>query len=128
MSLPITNQPQNTPFDADDELRYKIDEYLSHFEVSIDGIGDVGLYDLVHPRIKDKHGHGVEWAIVIGDRIMEAVLVDRKNQIEAVLDRLEGRARGAFDYEADIEEYTEDVLTSIEAERNRLKETNYEQL
>ena len=109
----------NTPLDADDELRYKIDECLSHFEVSIDGIGDVGLYDLVHPRIKDKHGQGVEWAIVIGDRIMESVLVDRKNQIESVLDRLEATKRTA-----DL--CTDDTYVVkqkfIEAERKRLKD------
>lgn len=119
----------NTPLDADDDLRYKIDECLSHFEVSIDGIGDVGLYNLVHPRIKDKHGHGVEWAIVIGDRIMEAVLVDRKNQIEAVLDRLELSMRGktivdtAEGWERFVKRH---VVAAIEAERNKLKESSNE--
>ena len=56
------------------------------------------------------------------DYIVQEILDWHNKQVEAVLDRLEGRARGAFDYEADIEEYTEDVLTSIEAERNKLKE------
>ena len=77
----------NTPLNAEDELREKIDEYLSHFEVSVDGMGDVGLFDLVHPRIKDKYGYGIEWAIVIGNRIMEAVLADRKkHELQARLE------------------------------------------
>lgn len=56
------------------------------------------------------------------DYIVQEILDWHNKQIEEVLDRLEGRARGAFDYEADIEEYAEDVLTPIEAERNKLKE------
>ena len=55
-----------------------------------------------------------------------AILDWHNKQTEELLDRLECRARGAFDYEADIEEYAEDVLTSIEAERNKLKENTDE--
>ena len=58
---------------------------------------------------------------LIGKNGAKQAIIDWHNkQVEAVLDRLEGRARGVFDYEADIEEYAEDVLTSIEAEHNRL--------
>ena len=56
-----------------------------------------------------------------GIELTKALLDWHNKQVEEVLDRLEGRARGAFDYEADIEEYAEDVLTSIEAERTRLR-------
>ena len=60
------------------------------------------------------------------DEAKQDILDWHNKQVEEVLDRLEGRARGAFDYEADIEEYAEDVLTSIEAERNKLKENTDE--
>ena len=62
-----------------------------------------------------------EWEVVGLPEAKQAILDWHNKQVEAVLDRLEGRARGAFDYEADIEEYAEDVLTSIEAERTRLR-------
>ena len=114
----------NTQFNADDELREKIDECLSHFEVSVDGIGDVGLFDLLHPRIKDKYGNGVEWAIVISDRIMEAIMDWHNKQVEAVLDRLELNMRGktVIDTADGWKEFIKKhVNGAIEAERNKLK-------
>ena len=62
---------------SDDELREKIDDVLSHFEVTVPNLDEVGLYDLVHPRIKDKYGNGVEWGIVINDEIMQLIRTEK---------------------------------------------------
>ena len=66
--------------------------------------------------------NGSAGGFYVANQTKQDILDWHNKQVEEVLDRLEGRARGAFDYEADIEEYAEDVLTSIEAERNKLKE------
>ena len=66
--------------------------------------------------------NGSAGGFYVTNQTKQDILDWHNKQVEEVLDRLEGRARGAFDYEADIEEYAEDVLTSIEAERNKLKE------
>lgn len=55
------------------ELEDKLHEILSHFEVTVPELGDVGLYDLCHPRIKDKYGNSVEWALVMAEEILAAI-------------------------------------------------------
>ena len=65
--------------------------------------------------------NGSAGGFYVTNQTKQDILDWHNKQVEEVLDRLEGRARGAFDYEADIEEYAEDVLTSIEAERTRLR-------
>ena len=66
--------------------------------------------------------NGSAGGFYVTNQTKQDILDWHNKQIEEVLDRLECRARGAFDYEADIEEYAEDVLTSIKAELNKLKE------
>ena len=66
--------------------------------------------------------NGSAGGFYVTNQTKQDILDWHNKQMSELLDRLEGRARGAFDYEADIEEYAEDVLTSIKAERNKLKE------
>ena len=72
--------------------------------------------------------NGSAGGFYVTNQTKQDILDWHNKQVEEVLDRLEGRARGAFDYEADIEEYAEDVLTSIQAERNKLTMANSPQL
>ena len=70
---------------SEDELREKIDDVLSHFEVTVPNLDEVGLYDLVHPRIKDKYGNGVEWGIVINDEIMQLIRTEKLKLLDEVI-------------------------------------------
>ena len=54
------------------------------------------------------------------DKAKQALIDWHNKQVEEVLDRLESTAA----YGTDIEEYAEDVLSAIEAERNKLKESS----
>ena len=75
---------------SEDELREKIDDVLSHFEVTVPNLDEVGLYDLVHPRIKDKYGNGVEWGIVINDEIMQLIRTEKLKLLAEVRERVVG--------------------------------------
>ena len=75
---------------SEGELREKIDDVLSHFEVTVPNLDEVGLYDLVHPRIKDKYGNGVEWGIVINDEIMQLIRTEKLKLLAEVRERVVG--------------------------------------
>lgn len=120
MSSTDTNQA------SEDELRKKIDDVLSHFEVTVPNLGEVGLYDLVHPRIKDKYGNGVEWGIVINDEIMHLLRTEKLKLLAEVRERVVDKPTGNHNADSLLERdvlvynqataYLRTELTKLEAE------------